>query len=320
MNVRLFLLLAACLCLAGLAFSYLLVARAQERKRRFEQRLRVALRHGRRPAAAEAANLLRTTAPGARRTPAERIATLVGADLARTDLYHVAWWLVPVLSLAPAWVVTLLAQSLAGPAATLAFPAACVFIPRKYFAMRHASRVAALFAQFPDALATVVRAVRVGIPVSEAIRAVANEAAEPTRSEFARLAADVAIGSPLDEALRAMAERNHVPEYRFFATALSLQANTGGAIGETLENLADVIRKRVAARARGKALAAEARTSALVLSVLPAVAGVGLWVINPGYIGVLFVTETGHTILAAAAGLLGFGTFVMRTMIRRSLT
>ena len=41
---------------------------------------------------------------------------------------------------------------------------------------------------------------------------------------------------------------------------------------------------------------------------------------SPQYIGVLFVTQTGHTLLAAAALLLGFGTFVMRLMIQKSLS
>ena len=62
-------------------------------------------------------------------------------------------------------------------------------------------------------------------------------------------------------------------EYRFFATAISLQNQTGGTLSETLENLADVIRKRVALAAKGKALASEARTSAMVLAALPIVTG-----------------------------------------------
>jgi len=117
-----------------------------------------------------------------------------------------------------------------------------------------------------------------------------------------------------------MAEHNKVPEYRFFATALSLQSQTGGGISETLENLADVIRKRVAARARGKALASEARASAGALAILPVLAMAALWLMNPGYINVLFVNPTGHEILAAGALLLGFGIFAMRTIIQRSLT
>ena len=58
-----------------------------------------------------------------------------------------------------------------------------------------------------------------------------------------------------------MAERTGLAEYRFFATAIGLQAQTGGALSETLENLADVIRRRLALQARGHALSSEARAS-----------------------------------------------------------
>ena len=56
--------------------------------------------------------------------------------------------------------------------------------------------------------------------------------------------------------------RIKLTEYQFFATALTLQARSGGGITQTLETLADVIRKRVGLKARGYALTAEARTSA----------------------------------------------------------
>lgn len=319
MNLRL-VLLAACLCLVGLAFSYLLITRTQERSKRLAMRLSKALGQHRDLLPDLGAGRLRVSVPGARGSPLSRVAAFFGADLARTELYPIVWWLVPPLALVAARLGAMLPEILIGPTALLAVPFGCWLLCRKFFQSRHQRQVTILFQQMPEALAMIVRAVRVGIPITEAIRVVAHEAAKPTCVEFARLADEVAIGAPLDEALRGMAARNGVPEYRFFATALSLQAQTGGGISETLENLADVIRKRVAARARGKALAAEARSSALVLSVLPVLAMGGLWLMNPGYIGVLFVTPTGHTILASAALLECFGTFVMRTMIQKSLS
>ncbi len=317
MNLRL-ILLAACLCLAGLAFSYLLITRTQERSKRLAMRLSKAL--GQHRDFLPDSGTIRVSVPVARRSLLSRLAAFFGADLARTELYPIAWWLVPPLALVVARLGAMVLEFLIGPMAVFAVPLGCWLLCRKFFQSRHQGRIAVLFQQMPEALAMIVRAVRVGIPISEAIRVVAHEAAKPTSVEFARLADEVAIGSPLDEALRGMAARNGVPEYRFFATALSLQAQTGGGISETLENLADVIRKRVAARARGKALAAEARSSALVLSVLPVLALGGLWLMNPGYIGVLFTTPTGHTILASAALLECFGTLIMRTMIQKSLS
>jgi tight adherence protein B len=101
---------------------------------------------------------------------------------------------------------------------------------------------------------------------------------------------------------------------------MSLQAQTGGGLSETLDNLADVIRKRVAVRQKGIALSAEAKMSATVLAVLPPLAAAGLWVMNPSYITLLITDPTGKKILAAAIITLGVGIWSMQTLIRKSLT
>jgi tight adherence protein B len=321
MNLRLpLLLLLACFCLAGLAFTYLLIVRANEQRERIERRLSKTLRPHGGSVAEDTLAPMRVSLPVVKPSVDARIASLLGADLARRELYPAPWWLVALIALVPARLVSYPVEYLVGPVGMLAIPCVYWLICIKFFRTCHQRRVTTLFQQFPDALAMIVRAVRVGIPLTEAIRAVGSEANEPTATEFARLASEVSIGAPLDQALRAMAERNKVAEYRFFATALSLQNQTGGGISETLENLADVIRKRVAARARGRALAAEARASATALAILPVLAMGGLGVMKPEYIGVLFVTSTGHGILAAGTLLLGFGILAMRAIIQKSLS
>lgn len=166
----------------------------------------------------------------------------------------------------------------------------------------------------------IVRAVRVGIPVTDAIRSVGRDIDAPTGPEFARLSQELAMGVVLSDALKAMGERNGLQEYRFFATALSLQSQTGGGLSETLENLAEVIRKRVAVRQKGHALAAEAKTSSMVLAALPPLAGLGLWVVNSAYIAVLFTDPTGQKILATAVMALASGMVTMNLLIRKSLS
>ena len=102
----------------------------------------------------------------------------------------------------------------------------------------------------------------------------------------------------MEDALRDVAGRNQLPEYRFFATALTLQAQTGGGLSETLENLADVIRKRVAARKRAYALASEARTTTYVSwQASQFVTCGGLALLNPSYVALLFTDPTGNMIL-----------------------
>lgn len=224
----------------------------------------------------------------------------------------------PVLLLAAA--VARGATNFAGLAGWAALPFAALLICRWFYGWCEDRLITKLYNQFPDALAMIVRAVRVGLPVIEAIRVAARENPQPTAREFESLVARTAIGVPLDEALREMAERNRLPEYRFFATALSLQSQTGGGLTETLEGLADTIRKRVAAKLRGHALAAEARMSSYILGALPLVTGALLTVMNPSYMQVLVTDPTGQKLLLIGAGLLGMGALSMRMLIRASLT
>ena len=58
---------------------------------------------------------------------------------------------------------------------------------------------------------------------------------------------EVAIGQSLESALWKLYERVGLPEYAFFAVTIGLQAQTGGSLVETLQNLQDLVRKRVCA-------------------------------------------------------------------------
>jgi tight adherence protein B len=123
----------------------------------------------------------------------------------------------------------------------------------------------------------------------------------------------------MDDAMNKMARRSGLPEYRFFATALALQNQTGGALSETLENLADVIRKRAALKAKGMAMTSEAKATAAILAALPIILGALLWVLSPAYISLLFTDATGRSLFGAAVVSLITGLFVIRTIIRKSL-
>ena len=248
-----------------------------------------------------------------------KVRSFAGMDPARRDPYPVRFLFILPPALLCGWIVRWLLHGLVGQAAWLLMPMVTCYTIRSVYIGFNNRRSATLYRQFPDALATIVRAVRVGIPVTEAIRAVAQDAERPTSTEFGRLHDQVGIGAPLEEALQELAARNHLPEYRFFATALSLQSQTGGGLTETLENLADVVRKRVALKARGYALAAEARTSAAILALLPVFTTVGLMILKPEYISPLLEEGLGQTLFGGGVVWLGIGILVMRGLIQRAL-
>ncbi len=247
---------------------------------------------------------------------------IIGVDLEQAEAYPIKWWLVPPMTLALSWVIIDIAGHPIGHRDFLflfGWPFCWLFVTKFAFNWLNNKRNAKLLEQFPDALSSIVRCVRVGIPMAEALRTVSRDALEPTKTEFQTLADKVTIGVPLDVALRDLSTRIKLTEYQFFATALTLQARSGGGITQTLETLAEVICKRVGLKARGYALTAEARTSAMILAVLPFIAGGGIFVMQRPYMKLLFDTSSGQSCLGAAILLMGAGLGTIQYMINNVL-
>jgi tight adherence protein B len=307
------------LFLAGLVFDGMLLLRAQERSNKRALRLAaIAVTQEKAPAP-----LLPAFMPPPRhgRQPlVQRAAALFGIDPFQRDALPVHWAVVIGGALALSAGTALLLQEVFGALAFAAIPAGCLFGSRWFFGWVEGRRKDKLFRQFPDALAMIVRSVRVGVPLIEALRIVARESPEPTGPDFTGLIERIAIGRSMEDAVNDLARRSGLPEYRFFATVLALQSQTGGSLTGMLENLAQVIRKRLELKERGHALSAEARTSSMILAGLPFATGLMLWATNPSYIGMLFTDPLGRKILIAAVISLCIGLAIMRTIINRSLS
>ena len=314
-------LAAACLLLVLACIAAVPFMQAEQRRRKVQDRVTQYAAPYARATAVDARDRSTAgqTASGGRRL-LEFLKRLVSFNPAHRDSHLLAWWVVLPATLLFARLIVALAQSLVGSAALFGLPLIWFLLIRQFYRWCEQRRLRILFEQFPDALSMLVRAVRVGIPVTGGMRNVADDSPDPTGREFRQVVDQITLGVTLDQALHALASRNQVPEYGFFATALALQSETGGTVSETLERLADVIRKRVALREHARALASEARTSIGILAALPIFAGGALAVINPEYLNTLFVEPKGRTIFAVAVAMLVTGIGTMRTIVTRSLS
>ena len=169
--------------------------------------------------------------------------------------------------------------------------------------------------QFADALDVIVRGVKTGLPLNECVRIIAKESPEPLRKEFLTFADNLSMGSGLDRALAQLYKRMPLQEVNFFAIVLMIQSKAGGNLSEALGNLSSVIRSRKMMREKVKALSSEAKASGFIIGSLPFAVGLMVFMTTPDYIMELFLTETGHVILAVAATMMGLGITVMRNMI-----
>ncbi len=178
-----------------------------------------------------------------------------------------------------------------------------------------AKRQAKFTANFANSMDIIVRGVRTGLPLGDCLRIIAHEAPQPIKGEFQLLVEAESVGVPLETCVQRMYERMPLSEVNFFGTVLSIQRSTGGNLGESLENLSKVLRERRMLREKIKALSAEAKTSAIIIGVLPPGVMIMVSITAPEYMKELYTTPTGHRSLVISAFMMMFGIFVMRKMI-----
>jgi tight adherence protein B len=178
-----------------------------------------------------------------------------------------------------------------------------------------ARRQRAFGAQFADGLDMIVRSLRAGHPVPVALTMVAREMPDPIGSEFGIVVDEITYGSDLETALRNLFFRIGQDDLPLFITAVAIQSSTGGNLGEILENLSGVIRQRFKMRRKIRALAAEGRASALILSSLPIAMFLIIQVVAPDFYASVWDESITKQALAMAGAWMGVGNLIMYRLV-----
>ncbi len=190
-----------------------------------------------------------------------------------------------------------------------------LYIPHTVINIMGKKRIRKFLANFPEAIDTMSRGLRSGLPVTESIAAVGREMPDPVGIEFKRISDGVRVGRTLEDAMWDVTRRIDVSEFRFLIIAMAIQKETGGNLAETLGNLADLIRRRRQLRLKIRAMSSEARASAMIIGSLPFVMFTLLWVVNSDYVMTLFRSLQGNILLGFGLGMISAGIFVMNKMI-----
>jgi tight adherence protein B len=187
--------------------------------------------------------------------------------------------------------------------------------PYLFLRIMRKRRQNAFGAQFADALDVIVRSLRAGHPVPIAITMVAREMPDPVGSEFGMVADEITYGADLETAMRNLYFRIGQDDLPLFVTAVAIQGSTGGNLGEILQNLSGVIRQRFKMRRKVRALAAEGRASAMILSALPIGIFIVIQFVTPDFYASVWNEEITKLALGVAGAWMLLGNFIMFRMV-----
>jgi tight adherence protein B len=293
---------------------------------RFEQaesvELRKRLKHSAGPAAPKKHRLLKPLEQfssigilDASLTRLGRISEPLRRDLAQAGLsYSVSSVLLSSLCLAGA---TYLTVRFLAVSSMLAIAAAVVALLVPFFLVRRArnSRLRKFEEQFPEAVDLIGRALRAGHAFSTGISMAAEEIPAPVGSEFKLLYDHQNFGMPLTEAMREFASRIPLIDARFFVTAVLTQRETGGNLGEVLDNLASVIRDRFKVKRQVRALTAHGRITGWILAGFPPALAAGMFMVSPQHMNLLITDPLGIRMVIGALVLQVTGTLIIRKLV-----
>lgn len=189
------------------------------------------------------------------------------------------------------------------------------FVPFIYVKRKKGQRLKKFEEQFPEAIDLIGRALRAGHALTTGLAMAAEEIPAPVGEEFKLLYDRQNFGMPLPDAMKAFAARIPLIDARFFVTAVLTQRETGGNLGEVLDNLANVIRERFKVKRQVRVLTAHGRITGWVLAGLPPSLAAAMFVVAPGHLRILTNDPLGVQMIVGALVLQVTGTLIIRKLV-----
>jgi tight adherence protein B len=210
----------------------------------------------------------------------------------------------------------LLGMLLANVAGGVVFGVSTLAVFRLVLSVRTTRRRRAFADQLPDTLGLIAACLRAGASLVQAVDSVAEEAEQPTATEFQRVVVENRLGRDLSQALREMGQRMECQDLQWAIGAIEVHREVGGDLADVLDRVVDTIRSRNRVFNQIKVLTAEGKLSALILGGLPPVMFLVMSVLNPGYVRELTSRSAGWALIGMALTLLTVGALWMKRVTR----
>jgi tight adherence protein B len=190
------------------------------------------------------------------------------------------------------------------------------YIPFLYLAIKKRGKSVLVEKQMPEVMELLARSMRAGHTLSSAMELASKETPHPLGTELRVAYEEQRLGVSMAEALEHMVARIASRDFRYFVTAVIIQAETGGNLAEIMEKIGYLIRERLKLKGKIRTLTAEGRLSAIILGGLPFVIAGVLFIIQPKYIKTLFIDPIGQKMVIFGLVAMTLGIISMKKIIK----
>lgn len=221
------------------------------------------------------------------------------------------------ISIVATVVVPLLLLRLSGnPLVAIGGAVACLLGPNLVHKRLRARRRMTLIRQLPDTLDSLVGGLRAGLSLPQALGLLAEQLPKPSNQEFSLVVRKMRMGVGMDVVLDELEARIQSAEYTMFTTSMLIAREVGGNLTESLERLADTMRKKLAMEGKITALTSQGKLQGIIVGLLPLFL---MWVLTemePEAMAPLYSTWLGYGVLAVIFTLELIGYVLIRKIVR----
>ncbi|HEY4381529.1 MAG TPA: type II secretion system F family protein [Acidobacteriaceae bacterium] len=189
------------------------------------------------------------------------------------------------------------------------------YLPFALVLQRRSARFNKFEQALPEALDLMVSALRAGHSLVAALRLVAYESADPIGGEFRICFDEQNYGLELRTAMENLVTRVPLQDLRIVSTAILIQKESGGNLAEVLDKASYLIRERFKLKRQIRVHTAQGRLTGWILTILPFALGVGLYLISPDTMSILWTRKIGIELMYLSGAMTVAGALIIRKIV-----
>lgn len=190
-----------------------------------------------------------------------------------------------------------------------------LLVPPLYVNKKRAKRVELFEQQLIDAISIMSSCLKAGLTFQQALVSISTEMPNPISEEFGRIVKELKLGSSIETSLTRLSDKIGSQNFMMIVSAILIQRQTGGNLSEILINISGTIKERFKIKNEIKVLTATARTSGLVVGLMPVAIILVFMLFNPNYVTVFFESNLGIAMIVIAMVMELIGYLLIRKIV-----
>jgi len=192
---------------------------------------------------------------------------------------------------------------------------ATIILPFKFYNSIKKRRQKAFEAQLPDALIMVSGSLQAGSSLNMALESLVREQPAPINQEFMLFLREQRIGLDFETSIRHMERRLPIQDFQMFTSALRISREVGGNLAETIDRLANTLRRKAEMEGKIDSLTGQGKMQGVVMTGLPIFLGFLLYLMEPESMMMLFTDPRGWVVLSIIIVMEVLGYFFIQKVV-----